>query len=136
MSPLIVVGGRQALGLVLTCTSLAVQIAVILLLVPQMGIIGVGWGYLGIELTLGVIPVSILGMWATGIRLNWSRPIAIIACAAGSALFVSVTPIDGSFSGGILAGLLFAALVSIGALFDRQGRLDLAAAVARNAAGR
>ena len=45
MSPLVIIGGRQALGLVFTCLSLALQVVAILLLVPRMGIIGVGWGY-------------------------------------------------------------------------------------------
>jgi O-antigen/teichoic acid export membrane protein len=113
MSPLVIIGGRQALGLVFTCLSLALQVVAILLLVPRMGIIGVGWGYLLVELTLGVIPVSILGLKATGIRLDWGRPVAVVACAAIVAIAVQSTSIQGKFTGGVAAGLLFVGAIAV-----------------------
>lgn len=111
MSPLIVVGGKQAIGLVLTTISILVQVAAIVLLVPRLGIVGVGWGYLCVELTLGVVPVSLLGLWATGIRLKWLPPICIVAAASVAALAIAATPIDGSLAGGAAAAGLFALIL-------------------------
>jgi hypothetical protein len=69
-------------------------------------------------------------MWATGIRLNWVRPAAILGCAAASVAAVSLTPLDGSFGGGVAAGAIFTTLIAIGAIGDRRGRLEVVAAVA------
>jgi O-antigen/teichoic acid export membrane protein len=106
MSPLILVGRRQLHGMALTALSLAAQVLVLLLLVPQLGVMGAGVGYLVVELLLGTLAVSWIGQRAAGIILDWRPAAAFTATAAGVALLVDRTPLAGRWSGGALAMLL------------------------------
>jgi O-antigen/teichoic acid export membrane protein len=90
----------------LTALSLAAQVLVLLLLVPQLGVMGAGVGYLVVELLLGTLAVSWIGQRAAGIILDWRPAAAFTATAAGVALLVDRTPLAGRWSGGALAMLL------------------------------
>lgn len=111
MTPLIVIGGRQDLGLWLTLLSLVAQAIAIPLLVPHFGVLGVVIGYLAIELIIGVGPVSWLALAATATRIDWSVPARIIAAAAAAVLIGDRLPIAGAFLGGVASGLIFLGLV-------------------------
>lgn len=116
MSPLIVIAGRQGAALWLTVVSVIVQLAAILLLFPRFGLPAVGAAFLLVELTIGVLPVSLIGLRATGIRLNFGRPAAIAACAAVGSSAVYLTPLDGSFIGGAAASAIAAAILAAAGL--------------------
>jgi O-antigen/teichoic acid export membrane protein len=110
MSPLIVVAGRQDRALWLTIASIAVQLAAIWLLVPRLGVTGVAIGYLGVELIVGVGPVSLIGCRVARVRLDWSRPIRIVTAAVIAALAIDASPFAGGWIAGFVAPLLFVAL--------------------------
>ncbi|MET0362497.1 MAG: lipopolysaccharide biosynthesis protein [Sphingobium sp.] len=106
MAPLIVIAGRQGRAMLLTLCSLGAQVAALFLLVPRLGVIGAGVGYLLVELLLGSIAVSWVAQQVSGVALDW-RPVALLlAIAAGSALSIDATPLAGSLAGGLAAGSL------------------------------
>ncbi len=123
MSPLIVVAGRQGMGLVLTGLSVLLEIGALLVLVPRYGLMGAVGGYLGLELLLGVWPVSWLGQRAAGVRMRWGIPARLVTCALAAVSIASLLPTSGSLVGGILAGVFFLLLaVATGSLSVRQVR--------------
>ena len=112
MSPLIVVAGRQDRALCLIIASIVVQLAAIGLLVPRLGVMGVAIGYLGVELIVGVGPVSLIGSVVAGVRLDWTRPARITAAAIMAALAIDLSPFAGGWIAGFAAPLLFVALAA------------------------
>jgi len=80
--------------------------------VPRFGVMGIAIGYLGVELVVGVGPVSLIGCLVAGVRLDWSRPARIAAAAIAAALALDVAPFAGGWIAGFTAPLLFLALTS------------------------
>ena len=111
MSPLLIVSHRQGRALWLTVLSVALQFGALMVLVPLYGIMGAAIGYLGIELLVSVVPVSVIGQVATGVRLNWSTPLRLIACGGVAVGLCAFLPLERSIWAGILAGLIYLALV-------------------------
>ncbi|BAV64973.1 lipopolysaccharide biosynthesis protein [Sphingobium cloacae] len=106
MSPLIVVAGRQGRAMLLTLASLAAQVVALFVLVPRLGVIGAGVGYLLVELLLGSLAVSWMGQAVSGARIDWRPVAALLAAAALAVRLVDATPLAGSFPGGVAAGTL------------------------------
>jgi O-antigen/teichoic acid export membrane protein len=120
MSPLIVIAGRQSRAMLLTLLSLMAQVAALFLLVPRLGVIGAGLGYLIVELLLGSVAVSWVSQTVSGVAIDW-RPVAVILAIAGaSALLIDATPLAGSFIGGVAAGSLVLGAFLLLALLARR----------------
>lgn len=110
MSPLIMIGGAQGIGLILTMTALVAQAIAIPLLVPIYGVFGVVAGYLAIECVFGIVPVSVLGLRATGIGFDWRGALPLVFAGIVTLALVPTLPFSGSFGSGVLAGAMFLAL--------------------------
>lgn len=119
MAPLIIIAGRQAGAMLLTLASLGAQVAALLLLVPRLGVTGAGLGYVLVELLLGTGAVSWVAQAVSGVAIDWRPVLLMLALAAGAALLVDVSPIAGSFAGGIAAGTLALGMMAAMALLTR-----------------
>lgn len=106
MSPLILIAGRQGRAMRLTLAALATQLTALLLLVPRFGATGAAIGYLAVELTLGTLAVSALAQASAAVRLDWRPAASVAAAAILSALLIGATPLDGTLTGGAIAGML------------------------------
>jgi O-antigen/teichoic acid export membrane protein len=111
MSPLIIIAGRQTQTMWLTAAAVLLNFVGILALVPRFGVAGVAFGYLGIELFVSLVPVWLLGLRYSGIRLDYASPVKILLSAVATALLCSLPPVSGTLWGGIAGGFLFLALV-------------------------
>lgn len=106
MSPLIVIAGRQGRAMALTLVALMAQVAALLLLVPRIGLMGAGLGYLLVELLLGTVAVSWIGQVAAGVAIDWRGVALVLAIATSAVLLVDASPVAGSLTGGVAAGLI------------------------------
>jgi O-antigen/teichoic acid export membrane protein len=111
--------------MLLTLCSLAAQVAALVLLVPHMGVIGAGVGYLLVELLLGSIAVSWVAQRVSGVVLDWKPVALLLAIAAGSALLIDATPLAGSLAGGMAAGSLALVAMLILILCARRTSVSL-----------
>jgi O-antigen/teichoic acid export membrane protein len=121
MAPLIIIAGHQGSALWLAVASVLVQIAVLIVLVPSYGVTGAAIGYLGIELVLGVIPVSTIGQYAAGMRVRWSGPVKLVGSAVLAVGICTLLPFSGTLWGGLFGLVFYLALCIIsGAISPRQ----------------
>jgi O-antigen/teichoic acid export membrane protein len=111
MSPLIVVAGRQRRAMGLTMLSIVLQAAMLLAVVPRFGILGAAIGYLAIELSVGVVPVSLIGLRVARVRLSWAMPVRLLLCAGVAVVLAGLIPLQASLWSGVLGGLAYVALV-------------------------
>lgn len=114
MSPLIVVAGQQGRALWLSALAVAVQAAAILLLIPRFGLVGVAAGYLVVEILVSVVPIAVIGQHVASVRLRWSVPLRMMACALFAAMAAEALPFAGTFAAGVVAacGFLFLVVVT------------------------
>lgn len=120
MSPLIVIAGRQGRSMFLTLGSLAAEVVALLVLVPRMGVMGAGLGYLLVELLLGSILISVVAQRVSGVRIDWRPVAAMLAISALSTLAIDASPLAGSFLGGMAAGSLALILMALLGLAARR----------------
>jgi O-antigen/teichoic acid export membrane protein len=110
MSPLVVVVGRQRQAMWLTGAAVILHFLGILILVPRFGIMGAAFGYLGIELLVSLIPISIIGLHYSGLRLDYGPLAKLLGSAAAAAGVCQFLPIAGTLWGGVSAGVTFLSL--------------------------
>ncbi len=108
MSPLIVIAGRQGVSVWLTVASLGIQAVVLPLLVPRFGALGAVVGYLLVEL-ITVVPLVVVGQWASGARLTWAKPALLGICGLAALAVTRLLPVWDDWLGGVACPLLFLA---------------------------
>jgi O-antigen/teichoic acid export membrane protein len=108
MSPLIIIVGRVGLSMWLTIGSLALQAALLPILVPRYGALGAVAGYLAVEVAT-IVPTVLVGQSASGVRLAWGRPGLLVGCGLAALAATRLSPLWGGWTGGGLCGLLFLA---------------------------
>ncbi|WP_420143091.1 lipopolysaccharide biosynthesis protein [Sphingobium sp.] len=111
MAPLIMIAGWQGRAMMLTLTSLAVQCAALILLVPGMGVMGAAWACLLVELLLGTVAVSHVAQRSTDLMLDWRPVILMVGGAIASIVLIAQSPVAGSFAGGAIAASIILAAI-------------------------
>lgn len=110
MSPLILIGGWQSRAAWLTMTSVTLQLAGLLAVAPRYGAMGAVATCLALELVLGALSISLVGLRATRIRLSWTTPARLVACGAIAIAAGKLLGFWGTLACGVVSGLAFLAM--------------------------
>lgn len=110
MSPLIIIAGRQSQAAWLTLTSLTLQVAALLVLVPRYGAMGAVVSCMIVEFLTGAIAISWVGQRVSDVWLRWSVPLRLMACGIIAIGLTSTQAFFGTLGSGIVCGLLYVAL--------------------------
>jgi len=111
LGPILYVVHAQKQALQFIATALVVKIAVIAILVPRLGYMGVAYGAVIVELFFAAVPTVYLLRKLAGYRVRWEVPIKVAAITIAAAAVARLLPSAGGLPAAIAALIVYSPLV-------------------------
>lgn len=116
MSPLIVISDRQATALWLALAAWALQMVMLVALVPDYGLVGAALGYLCVELVISTFATWAYASRAAKASFDWTVPLRFSVALVLSVTVLTLTDMGAGFAGFVLCPaltLIFAAMLGL-----------------------
>lgn len=133
MSPLMIIANRHRFGLWLTSSAVTLQLALLVILVPQFGLMGAALGYLAVEATISTLGVWIFAAKVSGVRPDWTVPVRLGLALAIAAALTELSGISGTWAGFFMAPIVLVFFAALLGVLTRQRGSSVAAVLARRA---
>ncbi|NDW52445.1 lipopolysaccharide biosynthesis protein [Aliiroseovarius sp. PrR006] len=133
MSPLLVIANRHSFGLWLTSSAVALQLGLLVILVPQFGLIGAALGYLVVEATISTVGVWLVATHVSGVRPDWTVPLRFGLALITAAAVTELLGYSGTWVGFFMTPVLLLLLAVMLGVLTRQRGSSVAAVLARRA---
>lgn len=133
MSPLLVIANRHSFGLWLTSSAVALQLGLLVILVPQFGLIGAALGYLAVEATISTVGVWLFATHVSGVRPDWTVPLRLGLALVTAAAVTELSGFSGTWAGFFMTPVLLVLFAAMLGVLTRQRGSSVAAVLARRA---
>jgi O-antigen/teichoic acid export membrane protein len=134
LGPVLYVTGAQAYAVRLTGCALATKCVLLLLLVPRWGGLGAATSSLTAELVGALLPTVLVVQHFAQSRLRWTHTAKVVLAVAIAQVACYALGMEGTFTGGLVAGSLLVGLAVAGGAFRPSEFLSLLPVGARERA--